>query len=207
MYKKIIFLDYKNEKFTKEEPFIGGQPSLPNYMKWPKDPDNIEMTHLLSLPTSFINKELNTNYPSKHTISIFISYDDNYNSPCGEMELPSQYYLDEQLNNGYSKVLIYPQTCFPKKTSKIITKTISFGEVQEQLPDRCLVSTLGSSPCWVVNDINIPNSFFALQFYGNDITSALGKPNILNDDGMSYLFLNQFNPSKEKIGYFFTQTA
>ena len=58
MSVKIIFKGVENKSIV---PRIGGYSFLPKNIKWPLNPKGDKLTLVISLPTDFLNKNLNLN--------------------------------------------------------------------------------------------------------------------------------------------------
>lgn len=209
---EIIFKDVENESIV---PRLGGYSFLPEHIDWPLNPNGDKLTLVLCLPTDFLNKTLNLNFPKELVLSVFTTYKKD------------EYFLDvitfhgdkEELRNiekGYTSVLLHEAGDTRNESAFLIpaqafilgdTLNLDLEEADEEDLDDIEIycgSLVGNKPSLLqIENLGLDDYQFCLQIYGGDFPDGFQDIFSLSDS-IGYLFLNK-NYNQNEVGVFFTQ--
>lgn len=184
---------------------IGGKSFLPHDVKWPVNPNGEKLTLIFSLPTNFLNTNLQFNYPKDKVISVFTTYN------------TEDYFLDsivyhgdiEELKNikkGFTKVILH-SIASPRNDSDFLipARKIVIGKKINESDDYC-GSLIGKTPVFLQKEeLELDSCQFCMQIYGGDFPEEFQDIFYLNDS-IGYLFLSKEGDFND-AGLFFTQCS
>jgi hypothetical protein len=205
MSKKIYFT---KKCINNRQPRVGGGPLIGGVLDWPTTPNGVELTLLMSLPTKFLNDNIDTNLPDDKFISVFSFYSKKeyfleYITYHGD---PSELIL---LRKGYTRVFMHDIGDEIHRANEITAMLIEIKENLSGEVDHFQGSKLGNPISFLQNNqIKLENQNFVLQIYGGDFPEN-HKDILFLSDAIGYLFLDSNPNSGSTIdaGTFFVQTT
>ena len=216
MSVEIIFKDVENKSVV---PRIGGYSFLPKNIKWPLNPKGDKLTLVISLPTDFLNKNLNLNLPNEHILSVFTYKRDDYF--LDKITFHGDKEELENIKQGFTKVLLHEVGEIRNESDFLIPAqefilgeelNLDIEELDEEDEDYddyddieiYCGSLIGNKPSLLqIENLGLDDYQFCLQIYGGDFPVEF--QNIFSlSDSVGYLFLNK-NYNHNDTGVFFIQ--
>ena len=183
-------------------PKIGGKASIPKIL-WPKDDENKYMALVLTLPATFVNDHLQTNFPQNTSFSVFNAYSKEEDA----------YFLDKVIYNiNDSEELKYimnnTSVVYYENTTDYINLAddeIPAREIEIDNNSKDIMSCINDIPHFLQHEnLSFENHQFIMQFYAGSFPENYQDILFLSD-AVGYVFINKKAQLNKIGGIYFGQ--